>query len=66
MSQNTQKEKWSDLIIAVLGVIICLLCIIQVPKAWEKEEQFKQERVEIFLADEEQQAVYAVKKGEVK
>lgn len=59
MSQNTQKEKLSDLIIAVLGMIICLLCIIQVPKAWEKEEAFKMERQDAFLAD-------AQKQGEVK
>ena len=59
MSQNTQKEKLSDLIIAVLGVIICLLCIIQTPKAWEKEEAFKMERQDAFLAD-------AQKQGEVK
>ena len=59
MSQNTQKEKLSDLIIAVLGMIICLLCIIQTPKAWEKEEAFKMERQDAFLAD-------AQKQGEVK
>ena len=66
MTDKTTKEKATDFLLAIIGMIICLLCIIQVPKAWEREEQFKQERVEIFLADEEQQVVYAVKKGEVK
>lgn len=51
MSQNTQKEKVTDFLLAIIGMIICLLCIIQSPKAWEKEEAFKMERQDAFLAD---------------
>lgn len=51
MSQNTQKEKWSDLIMAVIGMVLIFACLSILPKAWEKEEAFKMERQDAFLAD---------------
>ena len=59
MTDKTPKEKVTDFLLAIIGMVLIFACLAMLPKAWEKEEAFKMERQDAFLAD-------AQKQGEVK
>ena len=59
MTDKTTKEKVTDFLLAIIGMVLIFTCLAMLPKACDTEAKMRAERTAAFLAD-------AQKHGEMK